>query len=74
MTLTDGTARAFGSLVATRKVAGKPKPWPDTVIASIAQDHCLTVATRNTDDFAEVPTVNPWDEKAPGANAEGQED
>lgn len=71
MMLTDETARTFGALVSKRKLAGKPKPWPDTVIAAIAQNLCLTVATRNTDDFADVPTVNPWYEKAPGANAGG---
>jgi toxin FitB len=74
MNLTDGTARCFGELVARRKAAGRSKAWPDTVIASIAQDFSLTVATRNTSDFPDVPTVNPWNEKAAGDDADGLED
>jgi toxin FitB len=36
----------------------------DTVIAAVALEHGLTVATRNTLDFPDVPTVNPWNNPA----------
>ncbi len=39
-----------------------PKPLADALIAATALVHGLTVATRNTADFAAcgAPTVNPW--------------
>lgn len=39
-----------------------PKPDRDSMIAATASVHGLTVATRNTGDFAAcgVPTFNPW--------------
>lgn len=39
-----------------------PKPDRDSMIAATASIHGLTVATRNTRDFAAcgVPTFNPW--------------
>ena len=36
----------------------------DTVIAAVALEHGLTVATRNTQDFPDVPAVNPWNNPA----------
>jgi predicted nucleic acid-binding protein len=71
--LTDSTANEFASLVASRKASGQSAPWPDAVIASIALDRGMTVATRNTKDFPDVPTVNPWEEKAPAGDGEGDE-
>jgi predicted nucleic acid-binding protein len=64
--LTSATATEFGSLVGSRKRSGQPISWPDTVIAAQAKELGLTVATRNTRDFPDVPTVNPWDEAGPG--------
>ncbi len=71
--LEDSTAARFAELVASRKSKGSPYHFADAVIASIALDRGLTVATRNTRDFADVPTVNPWDEKAPAGDGEGHE-
>jgi predicted nucleic acid-binding protein len=63
--LTDSTANTFATLVASRKAFGQSVHWPDTVIAAQAIEHGLTVVTRNTKDFPDVPTVNPWDGEAP---------
>lgn len=40
-------------------------PFPNSLIAATAKLHHLTLATRNTADFAAtgVATVNPWEEK-----------
>lgn len=72
--LTSATSKKFGSLVASRKRSGQNLSWPDAVLASQAIERGLTIATRNTKDFPDVPTVNPWNGKAPGDDAEGQED
>ena len=74
MPFTSATASEFGRLVAARKRSGLPISWPDTVIAAQAKEVGLTVATRNTKDFPDVPTVNPWNEKAAGDDADGLED
>ncbi len=68
---TSSTATEFGRVVSARKRSGQPISWPDTVIAAQASEVGLTVATRTTKDFPDVPTVNPWDEKAPGENTGG---
>lgn len=67
----DSTAKALAGLVAKRTSAGRATSWPDTVIAAKAEDRGLTVATRNTQDFPDTPTVNPWNEANPGDDARG---
>lgn len=55
-------ARVFGAWVAQAKRAGRTPSSTDAQIASIAYIHGLTVATRNTSDFAQLPVnlLNPW--------------
>ncbi len=67
--LQESTAARFAELVARRRSKGAPYHFADAVIASIALDRGLRVATRNTSDFPDVPTVNPWDEKPLPATA-----
>jgi len=51
-------AKCWGALTAPQS-----RPIVDALIGATALVHGLTVATRNTRDFAAmgVPTVNPWD-------------
>ena len=39
-----------------------PAPLADALVAGIAQEHALTVVTRNTSDFHRfaIPVFNPW--------------
>jgi predicted nucleic acid-binding protein len=55
-------ALAYGKIFGTRKVLGRPIGHEDCAIAAIAQVNGLTLATRNTDDFAHcnVTLINPW--------------
>ena len=69
--LRGSTAAAFARLQEDRRDAGESQDWPDAVIAAVAQDHGMTVATRNTDHFPGVSVVNPWNEKAPGDRSQG---
>lgn len=57
-------ARMFGSIVAVRRLQGRPIGIPDGQIAAIARSHQATLATRDTDDFegCGVRLVNPWEE------------
>jgi len=52
-------ADRWGRLVGA---AGRPLPAIDSLLAATALVHGLTLATRNTQDFAglPVPMVNPW--------------
>lgn len=52
-------ADRWGRLVGA---AGRPLPAIDSLLAATALVHGLTLATRNTQDFAglPVPVVNPW--------------
>jgi toxin FitB len=48
-------------LMASRRKKGRPIEIRDTMIAGIVLVHHATLATRNTSDFAEIPSiVNPW--------------
>jgi len=55
-------AEQAGDLMASRQRKGRPGELRDTMIAGIALAHHATLATRNTDHFADVPVpvVNPW--------------
>jgi predicted nucleic acid-binding protein len=59
-------ADAWGVLVADGDRNGRPVPIMDGFLAATAKVHALTLATRNSRDFAHlgVPLVNPWHEDA----------
>jgi toxin FitB len=56
-------ADRWGFLSAQAKSRGQPLAVIDGLLAATAQHHNLTVATRNTADFAstQVPVLNPWE-------------
>ncbi len=53
-------AETWGNYVSRSTLRNKPRSYPDTQIAAIALTHHLTVVTRNTQDFPEVDTFNPF--------------
>lgn len=55
-------ADLYATIAVQRRLAGKPISQFDAQIAAIAISHGATLATRNVDDFAELPLqiVNPW--------------
>ncbi len=57
------TALQWATLLAKLRRAGRSMPIKDSMIAATALAHGLTVATRNSHDFAQagVPVVNPFD-------------
>jgi len=55
-------AATWGEYVARTPLRNRPRSYPDTQIAAIALTHNLTVVTRNTDDFPEVDTLNPFED------------
>ncbi|MFA5058055.1 MAG: PIN domain-containing protein [Opitutaceae bacterium] len=58
----DATAaKAWGEYVARPALRRNPRSYPDTQIAAIALSRNLTVVTRNTGDFPEVSTLNPFE-------------
>ena len=60
----DMAAQVYGSVRANRRKIGRPIHVPDAQIASIALAHGLTLATRNTKDFTDIPNlqiINPWE-------------
>ena len=54
-------AEAWGEYVSRPALKRQPRPYPDTQIAAIAISRHLTVVTRNTSDFPEVETLNPFE-------------
>ena len=54
-------ARIWGEYVARPALKQKPRSYPDTQIAAIALSRGLTLVTRNTSDFPEVPIINPFE-------------
>ncbi len=53
--------KTWGQLCGTHEAQGRRWPVLDSLLASTALVHDLTVVTRNTDDFPpEVRTFNPW--------------
>ena len=56
------TAMAWGELTARLEREGHKMPLADSLIAAIAKRHNLTVATRNSSDFARagLRVVNPF--------------
>jgi toxin FitB len=55
-------AATWGDYVARSALRNRPRAYPDTQIAAIALTHNLIVVTRNTDDFPEVDTLNPFED------------
>ena len=55
-------ARVWGEYVSRPTLKLKPRSYPDTQIAAIALSRGLTVVTRNTKDFPEVPVLNPFED------------
>jgi predicted nucleic acid-binding protein len=55
-------AAIWGSYVSRTALRNRPRSDPDTQIAAIALTHNLTVVTRNTVDFPEVDTLNPFED------------
>ena len=55
-------ARAYATIAAARRAAGRPISQFDCQIAAIARAHEATVATRNTSDYegCGVELVDPW--------------
>lgn len=56
------TGLRWAKLLARLRASGKTMPVKDSMIAATALEHGLTIATRNTRDFANagVPVVNPF--------------
>lgn len=55
-------ARVWGEYVSRPGIRQRPRGYPDTQIAAIALSRGLTVVTRNTEDFPEVPVLNPFED------------
>lgn len=55
-------ARAYATIAAARRAAGRPIRRFDCQIAAIARAHQATVATRNTSDYegCGIDLINPW--------------
>jgi len=60
----EQAARRFGSIVATRRMQGRPIGIADGQIAAIARCHQATLATPDTSDFegCGIELINPWSE------------
>jgi toxin FitB len=54
-------AKVWGDYVSRRALKQKPQSYPDTQIAAIALSRGMTIVTRNTEDFPEVPVLNPFE-------------
>ena len=54
-------ARTWGRLKHSSEVKRQPQPLWDSLIEAMAVAGGFIVATRNTDDFRHVKTVNPWE-------------
>lgn len=56
------TADQWGRIVAHAQTAGRPIGAMDAFLAATAEQHQLTLVTRNTSDFAAtgIPLFNPW--------------
>jgi predicted nucleic acid-binding protein len=56
------TAGIWGRITARRQAAGRPISVTDAYLAATAEEHDLTVVTRNVSDFAAtgIRLINPW--------------
>ncbi len=66
----------WGELSAESQKMGRPRPAIDTLLASTALVHGLTMVTRNERDFARtgVELINPWTRKISNNEASPQTD
>ena len=55
-------AETWGEYVSRPAMRKNPRSYPDTQIAAIAMIHGLTVVARNTEDFPDVETLNPFED------------
>ena len=55
-------AQVWGEYVSRLALKQKPRSYPDTQIAAIALSRGLTIVTRNTQDFPQVPVLNPFED------------
>ena len=60
-----GTTDRWGRIVARAESKGRPIGAMDAFLAAAAEQHGLTLVTRNTSDFVEIGVrlFNPWDRK-----------
>lgn len=60
--ISEDTLLNWRRMMEASRVTGNPIGEPDLLIAAMAQEHNLCVATRNTGEFARagVPVFNPW--------------
>jgi toxin FitB len=60
----EAIATRWGILIAETSARGRILPTIDSLLAATAQQHELTLVTRNTKDFYDigVKLLNPWDE------------
>lgn len=56
------TTDIWGRITARRRAAGRPISVTDAYLAATAEEHDLTVVTRNVSDFAAtgIRLINPW--------------
>lgn len=64
LTFDRRAAHEFGRLRAKCQALGKSLAVMDAIMAGVASAHAMTLATRNTADFADldIPLVNPFDD------------
>ena len=71
LTFENGSARAYASIAADRRRAGRPISQFDAQIAAIAAANGASVATRNGTDFegCGIGNINPWKGRRPPASS-----
>ena len=59
----ERAARAYGQIAAEAHARGRPMAQMDALIASVAQAHGATLATRNVRDFEgiDIDLINPFE-------------
>ncbi len=62
----EGVAHEWGRVLARSQVAGRQMTTMDAFIAAVAEQHDLTLVTRDDQDFSGLlkPLLNPWQSRA----------